>query len=652
MALVIVWSVPAALTRRAATRAARLPALKTAFHPSLQNAVTARQVYFEQGQLPGGLIDEAIVRSWSRCTAADRSAYDPVEFEPVGRAQQSNLRERNHALLNAARASLDSLAHAVSGAGYAVLLTDGNGYALSVDGSLDGRPHPMRLAFRAGVDLSEGSIGTSAMSCAISERRAIRVFGPEHFFSAINIFHCAAAPIIAPDGRLAGVVDITRDSPLPDPGALALVSQCAQTIEGELFRSLSAYLTLSLGWHARHATGEPTLLIALGADGAILAMNEAARRFVGGDALRAPLYFEDLFDGRFRDCIAALARNPELAPLRLHSGLRLFASPVGRAARRSDAPRTRLAGREQPARPLPEFGDSGIAKQIEAAQRGLANRLPVLVLGETGCGKEVIAHTLHARSRHAGGPLVALNCAAIPESLIESELFGYVEGAYTGARRGGMPGKIEQADGGTLFLDEIGDMPLHLQARLLRVLETREVSRLGSTTSHKVNFQLLCATHQDIAAAIRANRFRADLYYRINGFTFRLPPLRARDRLPVLIEALLAGIGDGTRELSPKTMEALLRHDWTGNTRELKHALCYADAMAEPGEALRPEHFPEQISFSQTTQDDNSTHSGGLLHTLEKDAIDRVLREARGNVRLAAGMLGISRATLYRRLSK
>lgn len=628
--------------------------MNSAVHPSLQNAVAARQKFFERGHVSGHLVDEAIVRSWARCTAAGRSASDPVEFEPIGRVQLRGLRDSNHTLLGAAQSPLDSLAMAVAGAGYVVLLTDGVGYALSVGGSIDGLPHPMRLAFREGVDLSEDIVGTSAMSCAISERRAIRVFGYEHFFSASNIFHCAAAPIIAPGGELVGVVDITRESPFPDPGALALVSHCAQAIEGQLFRELPAYLTLALGWHAGASAGEPALLIAFGADGEILAMNEEARSFTGGDARRPAQYFDDIFAGRFRDCVDALGRSRDAVSLLLHSGLRLFGARVGAPPRSAIPVRMRAGGGEvgKPVPPLPEFGDSRLAGQIHAAQKALACGLPVLVLGETGCGKEVVAQSLHIRSRHGGGPLVALNCAAIPESLIESELFGHMEGAYTGARRGGMAGKIEQADGGTLFLDEIGDMPLQLQARLLRVLETREVTRLGGATCRKVNFQLVCATHQDIPQAIGANRFRADLYYRINGFAVRLPPLRARDNLPALIDTLLAEVGDGTRALSPGARDALLRYNWPGNTRELKHALCYANAMAGDREHLRLEHFPEQTVFSWAIQADSAGATRGLLPALEQDAIDRMLHETGGNVLFAAQKLGISRATLYRRLSK
>ncbi len=617
----------------------------------LERAIVARQAYFEHGLKPDDLIDEAIFRSWTRCTAADRRERDPVEFEPVGRAMLRGLLERSQPLLQAAAGPLDKLARAVSGAGYAVLMTDGAGHALSVGGALDDRAHPMRLAFRQGVDLSEDAIGTSAMSCALSERRAIRVFGPEHFFSATRMFHCAAAPILAPDGSLAGVVDITRDSPRADFGALALVSQCARAIERELFRARPAAHTLKLSWDDSRPEDAQDLLVALGADGEILGMNEQARRFLGerGEGSEhgrgAALHFGDLFEGRFQACMDALRQARGPVPLRLHSGLCLFASAGSPAPPAlSTPPARRPAAPRQEA--LPEFGDAAIPRQLETALRALANRLPVLLLGETGSGKEVAADCLHRRSTRAAGPLVALNCAAIPETLIEGELFGHVEGAYTGARRGGMPGKIELADGGSLFLDEIGDMPLALQARLLRVLETRELSRLGSTASRRVDFQLICATHQDLQQAMREGRFRADLYYRIAGFTVTLPPLRERSGLAALMEALLAEVSAGRRSLAPAALARLLAHPWPGNARELRHALTYAHTVAEPGRPLQPHDFPTLASPPQAAP----VAASGLLATLEEEAIQRALKETGGKVAAAARLLGMSRATLYRRL--
>lgn len=620
-------------------------------HAALQKVAAARRAYFEKGVEPDtGVIDQAIFRSWNRCVAARRREQESVVFDPVSRSRLSELVERNNTLLRAAKEPINNLAKAVSGAGYAVLLTDSRGYALSVSGILDQREQAVRMAFRRGVDLSERAIGTSAMSCALAERTAVRVFGPEHFFSANQLFHCAAAPVIAPSGEVVGAIDITRDTPLPDYGALSLVNQCAQAIERQMFRQLSAYLTLKLSWQAVAADGFQDLILAFGVDGEIIALNETARRVIGLGNDAGVLRFEDIFEGKFSANACSLLSSTEPSPLRLRSGLCLFAAgrefsdevKSPRPVQPTDS-QNRITKNSAPS--IPEFGDPGVARHIDAALRALGSDLPLLILGETGTGKEVVAETLHARGGKANGPFIAINCAAIPESLIEGLLFGYVDGAYTGARRGGAVGQIELAHGGTLFLDEIGDMPLHLQARLLRVLESREVSRLGETDKRKVDIQLICATHQDIPQAIRDGRFRQDLYYRINGFILPLSPLRARPDLPALARSILNKLSGGNRKLSAGAMALLQSHDWPGNTRELKHALTYAHSLADRDGPLEPAHFPSSVAERVET-----AGGRGLLESLEQQAIEQALMQAGGSVPRAARMLGVGRATLYRRL--
>jgi transcriptional regulator of acetoin/glycerol metabolism len=620
-------------------------------HAALQKVAAARRAYFEQGVEPDtGVINQAIYRSWNRCVAARRREQEPVVFDPVGRSRLSELMDRNNTLLMAAKEPINNLAKAVSGAGYAVLLTDSRGYALSVGGVLDQSEQAVRVAFRCGVDLSERAIGTSAMSCALAERTAVRVFGPEHFFSANQLFHCAAAPIIDPSGEVVGAIDVTRDTPLPDYGALSLVSQCAQAIERQMFRQLPAYLTLKLSWQAAVADGLQDLILAFGVDGEIIALNETARRVIGLGNGEGALRFEDIFEGQFSANACSLLSSAAPAPLRLRSGLCLFASgrefvDEGKSPRpvRSNDSQNRNIKNSAPS--IPEFGDPGVVRHIDAALRALRNDLPLLILGETGTGKEVVAKALHAKSGRATGPFIAINCAAIPESLIEGLLFGYVDGAYTGARRGGAVGQIELAHGGTLFLDEIGDMPLHLQARLLRVLESREVSRLGETDKRKVDIHLICATHQNLPQAIRDGRFRQDLYYRINGFILPLSPLRVRPDLPALARSILDELSGGNRTLSIGAVALLQSYEWPGNTRELKHALAYAHSLADGDGPLEPAHFPSSVAMRVET-----ASGSGLLQSLEQQAIEQALSQANGNVPRAARLLGVSRTTLYRRL--
>ena len=625
--------------------------MNSPIHAALQKVASARRAYFEQGVEPdAGIIDQAIFRSWNRCVAARRREQESVAFDPVGRSRLSELMERNSSLLAAAREPIENLAKAVSGAGYAVLLTDSRGFALSVGGVLDQSEQAVRMAFRRGVDLSERAIGTSAMSCALAERKAVRVFGPEHFFSANQLFHCAAAPIIDPSGEVVGAVDITRDTPLPDYGALSLVNQCAQAIERQMFCRLPAHLTLKLSWQAASYDDTQDLILSFGDEGQIIALNKAARRVIGDLNGIDRLHYEDIFDGQFSVNVRSLLSRGEPLPLRLRSGLCLFATGEGL----NDRPGSRRATRSAPGRDasaaasgpsLPEFGDPGVVRTIDAALRALRNELPLLIVGETGTGKELVAQTLHARSEQASGPFVAINCAAIPENLIEGLLFGYVDGAYTGARRGGSVGQIELAHGGTLFLDEIGDMPLQLQARLLRVLESREVSRLGETVRRKVEFQLVSATHQNLPQAMREGRFRQDLYYRISGFVFPLCPLKVRPDLPALARSILGDVSQGKRQLSAAAVALIESHDWPGNARELKHALSYAHCLADGDGPLQPAHFPASVAEIA-----EPAKREGLLQSMEQDAIDQALAQAGGNVPRAARILGVGRATLYRRL--
>jgi transcriptional regulator with PAS, ATPase and Fis domain len=319
-----------------------------------------------------------------------------------------------------------------------------------------------------------------------------------------------------------------------------------------------------------------------------------------------------------------------------------------------------------------------------ASQRALkvqAQGIPLLIQGESGTGKEVFARTLHKQGARKDQPFVAVNCAALPEGLIESELFGYVGGAFTGARREGSPGQIRMADGGTLFLDEIGDMPLSLQARLLRVLQDKAVVPVGGTHPIPVDFVLVCATHHQLKEAVAQGRFREDLYWRIAGLTVQMPALRERDDLIPLISDMLHTLGHEMKhgrvpDMADEVVEALMQHPWPGNLRQLHAVLRTACALLSPHEnLLHWEHFGEDLwddVFSKPYRDDEpplvaevaaprqtlalQTHDEAQSETnlkrLSHTAIERAIRASQGNMSQAARRLGISRNTLYRRLKQ
>jgi two-component system response regulator HydG len=283
----------------------------------------------------------------------------------------------------------------------------------------------------------------------------------------------------------------------------------------------------------------------------------------------------------------------------------------------------------------------------------------VLILGESGTGKELIARAIHLQSRRQNGGFVPVNCAALPESLIESELFGYARGAFTGAS-GTRRGLIEEADGGTLFLDEIGDMPLTTQVRLLRFLENAEVRRLGDNEVRIVNARVLAATHVDLKQLVAAGNFREDLYYRLNVVTIELPSLRdRREDIPLLaayfLEKYARRLGRRVEDFSADAKAALLRYDFPGNVRELENAIERAVTLAEGSSIQRddlPASFYAPTLLPAGTRADDDARDAWSLEDVEREHIQRVLRRQKGNVTNTARQLGISRTTLWRKMNK
>ncbi|MBB3139677.1 sigma-54-dependent Fis family transcriptional regulator [Halomonas organivorans] len=623
---------------------------------SIQRSKEAREAFFQRGQLPTGLVDDAILNSWQRCTAQHKSVTERVEYDTLARSGLAELLEASRTLMEAANEPLEQLNRTVSGAGYALLLTDHRGHALSAYRGSSRADRLVKQAFRQGVNLSEQRIGTSAMSCALSEGRPVAVSGPEHYLSANHILHCAAAPIIDPQGRTIGSIDITREHPLVQGSALSLVTQCAKTIERRLMAMLEPYLVLRLDWELQEPASDD-MLIALGAEGELLGMTPRVREVMGLTTTDGPRGFQDLFDLRFESVVDAARRRQSPILGQAHSGLSFSLHPFSQQTPcliQGSAQRRPVNDSPPPVPRTPDFGDPSLNAQTTLALRAMSKRLPILIQGDTGTGKEVMAQALHRNSDKHSGEFVAINCAAIPEALIEGELFGHMEGAYTGARRGGAPGKIEQADGGTLFLDEIGDMPLALQSRLLRVLETQEVIRLGGRTTKRIDFQLICATHRNLTEAVALGEFRDDLLYRIKGMPLSIPPLRERTGLREFLIGQCDQVTEGRRQLSVASLDILLAHEWPGNVRELRHALTYADVMAEDAQVtIEPDHLPMDLLRTTTTR--SSPLSGravGTLQTLEWAAIEKAMAQEEGNVNAAAKRLGISRATLYRRLKQ
>lgn len=520
-------------------------------------------------------------------------------------------------------------------------------------------PDERREFQRAGLWLgsvwSEAVEGTNGVGTCLVERQPLTIRRDEHFRGRHTGLSCSAIPLFDPQGGLQAVLNVssTREelSGQSQFHATALTTLSAKLIESCCFlqHCEDRYL---LRFHAQAqfigllSEG----LLAFGGDGRVEAVNEAALALLEESRERLlgrPL--ESLFAVRLDELLQRARPEPDTCwPLRLTSGRLLHARLRGQRLRSLPAIPAPLPGRQREAAPC--FADAQVQKDLARALKVLERDVPVLLCGETGTGKEVFACALHRASSRAGKPFVALNCAAIPEGLIESELFGYRAGSFTGARKEGMSGKLQQANGGVLFLDEIGDMPLHLQTRLLRVLEERRVMPLGATEAQPLDIRVISASHRDLQALVAEGRFREDLYYRLNGLCIALPALRERSDRAILIEQMLEEEAQGQRlQLEPGVREALLAFAWPGNVRQLRNVLRALVALNEDGWVSLAELqrvLPAAVAATRPAQ------QADPLAAAERDALLSAVRRCNWQLTAVAAELGISRNTLYRKLRR
>ena len=604
----------------------------------------ARELFFHQGRDPAAWVAEPIARSWQR---SQHLPWQRHELEPIIQGDLDERREQAMRLLACAQPELDGLSEHAAGNGCVVILTDASGLILHEIGSTDFLPKAERIALKPGVEWSEGLRGTNAIGTALVERNAVMVLGGEHYLAKYAQLGCAAAPILDGRGEVAGVLDISGDTVRVNQHALGLVRMAAQQVEHRML--LSGAQGHVLRFHARPTLiGTPREGLVVITDGRIAAANRLALEMMGADW--AALLDRDVQSLLGRDW-GRLEHRRGLLTL---PGGRQIAGVVERLGPQVHTATRRRTADAQDATPTTD----AVAPLLAKATRVLDQGVPVLVTGETGSGKDVFARRLHAASRRRAGPFVALDCASLPENLIEAELFGYEEGAYTGARKRGSPGRIREADGGILFLDEIGEMPIGLQSRLLRVLEERVVVPLGGGRGVPVDIDIVCATHQSLEKMVQAGRFRADLMYRLAGFTASLPPLRERADRRELIARLFDELGGVARRLRLQgdTLDALVAHAWPGNVRELRSVLKSVIALAEEGDDVAPAELPASVLRAQAPAAPPVLRSeepaSESLRDTTRHAIAQALEACGQDVAQAARMLGVHRSTVYRYLAR
>jgi transcriptional regulator of acetoin/glycerol metabolism len=654
-------------------------------------------------QSPTRQTSDSVAQSWTRCL--NEFGLDPGRFIMPPVLTQHELAARREAasdLIACSKLEMTTLYQQLADPSLAVVLTDADGVIVHQVSSVPFGEAVAADGLRVGAVWSERTAGTNGMGTCLAERECLAVYQHEHFYPRYTSLTCSAAPIFDDRGMVAGVLDVTSRSKLLQQHSLVLVGMSRQMIENRLIDSRYRRANI-IHFHSRpefvgtlHA-GK----LAVDDEGIVLAASRSALFQLD---LRSPdqlcgKRIEEAFNASLEDMIARSIRG-SFHPVTVygaHTNNRFFlvaqtprdattftsafstlpstrtgagdAATRGRAAKSKET-RAPVSGRLDKLSQL-EFGDPRMASQIQLAARAIQRKIPIILRGQTGTGKEVFANALHGISPNSGGSFVAVNCASLPENLIESELFGYRAGAFTGAQREGRRGKIVQANNGTLFLDEIGDMPMALQARLLRVLEEHEVTPLGTETTLKVDFQLISASHRNLLDLVQRGLFREDLYYRLSGIEINLPALRERADIGALIQHLLDSESDDAPPLSAEARQALLNYAWPGNIRQLRHVLQMAIALCD-GPEIRCAHLPPEImqgsgasvTVARATEapaamndmlalpDDCDVSTLNAIQIKERETVLAMLDEHRWNVSNVAKTLGISRNTLYRKMHR
>lgn len=653
---------------------------------ALRAIATAWESFIAYGEIRGPQPRPIILNRWQRCREL---GINPLtERAPLNVAQEEiEAILRKELLGRVGKSILDSFASWVEGTGQVIVLADAQGRILYSVGQKAVQHRLERINFIPGATWSEGIVGPNGIGTPIALGRPEMVFGHEHYCQGWQPWVCYGSPVRDPDsGEIIGVVDITGQARGAHAEVLALTFAIAQSVEQQLrIFQLEVRDHLRARYHELARRWPSEGLVLLNTSGRVIEANTLAIHHLGlpssalGNQPLAKLVPE------LGAAIAHLGASttPREARVQLTSGaesgrrvmcraepivlgerrlgvILILSDLLGAGAGTARSARTALS---TPLRAKWTFND--IEGQHPTIQKTLAlaaaaaldpRENPVLLLGETGTGKELVAHAIHAASARASGPLVIINCGALPRDLVESELFGYAPGAFTGARREGLIGKIEAAHKGTLFLDEVDSLPLELQAKFLRALEDREVTRLGSIQPVQVDVRIIAAASAALHRRLEAGEFRLDLYHRLSVIEVPLPPLRERGEDIVLLASSFlkrASLEAGRQPLTISAAAAsyLKAYSWPGNIRELRN-LCTRWVLTVTGSQVEIEDLPPPLRCASSSPRLSAGETPSGLRDLQDEIIERTLRETQGNVTEAARRLGIDKTTIYRRLKR
>lgn len=629
--------------------------------------------YVEEGKPLNSDLSLVILESWERSTQQN---VDPYCIKMNDLLENDSLQERmeaNRQLLDAASPIMLELHSVLRGGNFIVLLADAQGYILQSYGDPGFEEKALKMGLAVGSNWHESVRGTNAIGTALVSRRGVNVFASEHFCRENHRLTCYAAPIFDPQGELVGILDISGDYHVHEPHLLGTVVSAARAIENKLLlqntqkQLMTTYLQMSSIMDV-----VPEGLLFIDPQGFITGINQNGSNILGvspHECIGRPL--DTIFDdagqwlGELRNSRGILNRTARIDKPKGKShtySLRMASDKqenIGIVASiQKDGPRhPSLSGfnMNYSYSFTDIIGDSPeIMETKRFARIAARNTSTVLLQGESGTGKEMFAQAIHKDSSRSDGPFIAINCGAIPMNLLESELFGYEEGAFTGAKKGGQPGKFEQARGGTIFLDEISEMPLNFQVGLLRILQEKQVTRVGGTTPIPLDVRIIAGSNKDLESEVEQGNFRLDLYYRLNVLTIDIPALRERieDIIPLaeyFLDKLTRKVGRNKITIDPGLGEWLENYTWPGNVRELCNIMERAVSFTEK-EIIDCQDLPANLKKKVSVSGSNQNIL--KLQDREYYTISEALVKTDGNLSQAAKLLGIGRNTLYRKMQK
>lgn len=655
---------------------------------SFTDTRSAWECFVASGKIDYNAVRAEIADSWLRCHKAGVDPNNGSCNRFLSPPDITEMLERNHDLISIAKPFMTQLYKFFEGSGFIVVLVDKRGYIIESFGDLITLKDASKINFVRGASWIEEEVGTNAIGTALILKKPIQISGPEHYCRKHHTWTCSSAPIFDMNNHIIGVLDISGDSDETHLHTLGMVVAAVEAITRQFsIEQKNRELTL---FNKRLTNIFNTMsdgVIEIDRNGIIKDLNPVAKRLIGTSGREViGSKIVEAFGNKFPNATRILENKGHYVDVEHmidtvnglshclvscetisdKSGFVTGGILILRPIEKVQSLVNRFSGYYN----LFKFSDiissnTAIDDSIRVASLAAGCMSNVLLQGESGTGKELFAQAIHSASARHNGPFIAVNCGAIPRELIASELFGYEEGAFTGARRGGKPGKFEFASGGTLFLDEIGEMPLEQQVALLRVIQEKKVTRIGSDKVIGVDVRIICATNKNLLKEVEKGAFRQDLYYRLNVISITLPPLRERrNDIVLLFNQFLKKTAHGKEYyVEPQVLEHMQQYDWPGNVRELQNVVERLVSLAQ-GNTIGLSHLPAEIFSPPKMQFQTSTalpegiiSSAGNKQERKSQAAENerrkivfILDRCGGNVTRAAEELGFSRNTLYRKM--